>query len=76
MIAKSRNYIKSLIKRTEIIQVKDVIALADSLNMSGDTPVNVLSIFGNTGDGKSHTLNHVFFDGKEVFLTSSSQVCI
>lgn len=28
--------------------------------------VKVISIFGNTGDGKSHTMNHVFFDGVEV----------
>ena len=35
------------------------------------TPVKVVSIVGNTGDGKSHTLNHVFFDGQEVFATSS-----
>ena len=42
--------------------------------MTHDMPVNVLSIFGNTGDGKSHTLNHVFFAGQEVFATSSSQV--
>ena len=36
--------------------------------------MKVVSIFGNTGDGKSHTLNHTFFDGKEVFATSSSQL--
>ena len=35
--------------------------------------VKVLSIFGNTGDGKSFTLNHTFFGGENVFLTSSSQ---
>lgn len=34
--------------------------------------VKVLSIFGNTGDGKSHTLNHVLFDGETVFYTSKS----
>ncbi len=28
--------------------------------------LKVISIFGNTGDGKSHTLNHTFFGGKEV----------
>ena len=56
------------------LQIKDVKQLAESLNMTHDMPVNVLSIFGNTGDGKSHTLNHLFFGGKEVFATSSSQV--
>lgn len=35
--------------------------------------VKVVSIFGNTGDGKSFTLNHTFFDGKEVFKTSAEQ---
>lgn len=35
--------------------------------------MKVVSIFGNTGDGKSHTLNHTFFNGQEVFKTSSCQ---
>ena len=35
--------------------------------------MKVVSIFGNTGDGKSHTLNHVFFQGQEVFRTSAHQ---
>ena len=35
--------------------------------------MKVVSIFGNTGDGKSHTLNHTFFCGKEVFKTSPTQ---
>lgn len=34
----------------------------------------VVSIFGNSGDGKSHTLNNVFFGGQEIFKTSSEQV--
>lgn len=33
----------------------------------------MVSIFGNTGDGKSHTLNHTFFKGEEIFRTSSDQ---
>lgn len=37
------------------------------------TKVKVVSIFGNTGDGKSHTLNHTFFNGHEIFKTSSEQ---
>lgn len=36
--------------------------------------MKVVSIFGNTGDGKSHTLNHTFFKGKEIFCTSEAQV--
>lgn len=34
--------------------------------------VKVLSIFGNTGDGKSHTLNHILFGGDTIFYTSKS----
>lgn len=35
--------------------------------------LKVVSIFGNTGEGKSHTLNHTFFLGREVFKTSPTQ---
>ena len=44
------------------------------LSYHGNTSMKVVSIFGNTGDGKSHTLNHTFFNGKEVFATSSCQL--
>lgn len=44
------------------------------LSCRGETSMKVVCIFGNTGDGKSHTLNHTFFEGTEVFATSSSQV--
>lgn len=37
------------------------------------TKVKVVSIFGNTGDGKSHTLNQTFFNGNEIFKTSQEQ---
>lgn len=30
----------------------------------------VVSTFGNTGEGKSYTLNHTFFMDREVFKTS------
>lgn len=33
----------------------------------------VVSILGNTGEGKSHTLNHTFFAGAPVFNTSNQQ---
>ena len=36
--------------------------------------MKVVSIFGNTGDGKSYTLNHTLFAGRQIFSTSSSQV--
>lgn len=35
--------------------------------------LKVVSIFGNTGDGKSHTLNNAFFNGENVFKTSDEQ---
>lgn len=35
--------------------------------------LKVVSIFGNIGEGKSHTLNHTFFQGREVFRTSPAQ---
>ena len=44
------------------------------LSCHGETNMKVVSIFGNTGDGKSHTLNHTFFNSEEVFATSSSQL--
>lgn len=43
------------------------------LNCDTSIRVKVVSVFGNTGDGKSHTLNHTFFNGVEVFHTSSEQ---
>lgn len=43
------------------------------LKCDADSMLKVVSIFGNTGDGKSHTLNHTFFGGKEVFKTSAHQ---
>ena len=44
------------------------------LSCQEETSMKVVSIFGNTGDGKSHTLNHTFFNSEEVFATSSSQL--
>ncbi|CAF3717882.1 unnamed protein product [Adineta steineri] len=39
---------------------------------SPDPLVKCVSIIGNTGDGKSYTLNQVFFNGEEKFDTSST----
>ncbi|XP_076138483.1 zinc finger FYVE domain-containing protein 1 [Alosa pseudoharengus] len=63
-----------LVDENENLQVRDVEHFLQKLGFDSDsTPgVKVLSIFGNTGDGKSHTLNHVLFDGEEVFATSPS----
>ncbi|KAK7602058.1 hypothetical protein V9T40_009499 [Parthenolecanium corni] len=43
------------------------------LKCDENSKVKVVSIFGNTGDGKSFTLNECFFNGHEVFRTSSDQ---
>lgn len=43
------------------------------LDCKPEQHLKVVSIFGNTGDGKSHTLNHTFFYGREVFKTSPAQ---
>lgn len=40
--------------------------LLASLGCDGKTNVKVVSMFGNTGDGKSYTMNQVFFGGQEV----------
>lgn len=44
----------------------------DQLGCGDVSGVKVLSVFGNTGDGKSHTLNSVLFGGRDVFHTSRS----
>ena len=56
--------------------MKNAQEFIDKLCCNEDTPVKVVSIFGNTGDGKSHTLNHTFYGGQEVFNTSALQVGI
>lgn len=43
------------------------------LQCSNADKIKVVSIFGNTGDGKSHTMNHTFFNGESVFETSPEQ---
>jgi len=40
---------------------------------SEDKLVKCVAIFGNTGDGKSHTLNNTFFNGRNIFCTSQKQ---
>ena len=40
------------------------------LKCEADVSVKCVSIIGNTGDGKSYTLNQVFFGGEEIFQTS------
>lgn len=54
------------------LQVRDESEFVDRLGCGDVAGVKVLSIFGNTGDGKSHTLNHILFGGETVFYTSKS----
>ncbi|XP_063295846.1 zinc finger FYVE domain-containing protein 1 [Pelobates fuscus] len=62
-----------LVDETEKIQVTDEDEFLKKLDCNPDDLLKVVSIFGNTGDGKSHTLNHTFFYGREVFKTSPAQ---
>jgi zinc finger FYVE domain-containing protein 1 len=64
-----------LLDSDEILRISNVGAFIKKLGISDENKaVKVVSIFGNSGDGKSHTLNHVFFKGEEIFKTSSEQV--
>ncbi|XP_072346122.1 zinc finger FYVE domain-containing protein 1 isoform X1 [Scyliorhinus torazame] len=62
-----------LVDENETLQVMEEESFLERLGIPGNKAVKVLSIFGNTGDGKSHTLNATFFDGHEVFRTSETQ---
>ncbi|XP_043522178.1 zinc finger FYVE domain-containing protein 1-like isoform X2 [Frieseomelitta varia] len=63
-----------LIDGQEYLRVNSAEQFMEKLNCTDkDLEVKVVSIFGNTGDGKSHTLNETFFKGKEVFETSNDQ---
>lgn len=63
-----------LIDDEERILFDDVETLAWQLGCPLNRPVKLIAIVGNTGDGKSHTLNHAFCGGLDVFVTSPSQV--
>ena len=52
--------------------MKDAATFIASLQCLPEGKLKVVAIFGNTGDGKSFTLNHAFFEGYELFSTSSS----
>ena len=62
-----------VLDENEQMQINSVDDFARQLGCSPDSHVKVVSIFGNTGEGKSHTLNFTFFGGKEVFKTSPAQ---
>ncbi|CAH8447344.1 unnamed protein product [Heterobilharzia americana] len=63
-----------LIDEEERILFDDADVLAWNLGCPADRTVKLIAIVGNTGDGKSHTLNHAFCGGNSVFVTSASQV--
>ncbi|XP_055699994.1 zinc finger FYVE domain-containing protein 1-like isoform X1 [Phlebotomus papatasi] len=62
-----------LLDDQERLSVPSAEAFAKHLKCLPNTNIKVVSIFGNTGDGKSHTMNHTFFAGENVFKTSPEQ---
>uniref|UniRef100_A0A1B6LJN3 FYVE-type domain-containing protein n=1 Tax=Graphocephala atropunctata TaxID=36148 RepID=A0A1B6LJN3_9HEMI len=63
-----------LLDKDEKLQVSSVEEFLQGLHCQDPvTRVKVVSIFGNTGDGKSFTLNHTLFNGEDVFRTSNEQ---
>ncbi|KAK3093425.1 hypothetical protein FSP39_015565 [Pinctada imbricata] len=62
-----------LLDDQETLKILDEDDFISKLGCGKDDLVKVVSIFGNTGDGKSYTLNYTFFGQKEVFKTSSCQ---
>ncbi|XP_059619752.1 zinc finger FYVE domain-containing protein 1-like isoform X2 [Phlebotomus argentipes] len=62
-----------LLDDQERLSVPSAEAFAKHLKCPPKTNIKVVSIFGNTGDGKSHTMNHTFFGGENVFKTSPEQ---
>jgi len=68
----SRSFV--IIDSKELLRVENFESFLKKLNLSdSDKQVKVVSIFGNSGDGKSHTMNHLFFDGAEIFKMSAAQ---
>ena len=67
----SRSFL--VLDQDEQLCVESVAAWCDKLGCDTSATCKVVSIFGNTGEGKSHTLNQTFFSGSPVFSTSSQQ---
>lgn len=67
----SRSFL--LLDQEEQISVESVGSWCEKLGCDVTTNCKVVSILGNTGEGKSHTLNHTFFAGAPVFSTSNQQ---
>jgi zinc finger FYVE domain-containing protein 1 len=56
-----------VIDSNENFQVTSVEQFVKKLGITDyEKKVKVVAIFGNSGDGKSHTMNNAFFDGYEV----------
>ncbi|VDL93821.1 unnamed protein product [Schistocephalus solidus] len=62
-----------VIDADENLLFPDAASLGQALGCPPDLKLKSLAIVGNTGDGKSHTLNHAFCGGRDVFVTSASQ---
>lgn len=62
-----------LLDGCEELRVNTPEIFAKRLGCTLDAKMKVISIFGNTGDGKSHTMNNIFFEGAEIFRTSAAQ---
>ncbi|XP_013115647.2 zinc finger FYVE domain-containing protein 1 isoform X1 [Stomoxys calcitrans] len=62
-----------LMDGNEHLHIETAEKFCNKLKCSDTAKIKVVSIFGNTGDGKSHTMNHTFFRGEEVFKTSAEQ---
>lgn len=60
----------TLLDQDEGLCVDSEDELCRLLSCHPDTAVKVVSIFGNTGDGKSYAMNHTFFCGDDIFETS------
>ncbi|BHF72568.1 Zinc finger FYVE domain-containing protein 1 [Sparganum proliferum] len=62
-----------VIDADENLLFPDAVSLGQALGCPPELKLKSLAIVGNTGDGKSHTLNHAFCGGRDVFVTSASQ---
>jgi len=67
----SRSFL--LLDQTEQLSVDSATLFCTKLGCDASSSGKVISILGNTGEGKSHTLNNTFFNGEEVFATSNQQ---
>lgn len=69
------NYSFEFLRTDETFVVPNLETFCKQMKCRIDQELKVISIFGKTGDGKSHTLNKMFFRlmGSEVFKTTSEQ---